>query len=183
MVNWEFFDNQTPESAVRLVDDLRAGATVRPTRGASLRTFKEVSRVLAGFPDGLADEGGSGGPATFVGLEVARERGDSAPEPPARRGAEGKSSEATDRTTTGTGAGSAPTEGTGYGAAGGPSGSDASAKTSESDDASTADPASPEGNVGTDGTDGTSGTDTTSGTDDTSGAAQSGTEPTKGKRP
>ena len=25
MVNWEFFDNQTPESAKRLVDDLRAG--------------------------------------------------------------------------------------------------------------------------------------------------------------
>ena len=84
MVNWEFFDNQTPESATKLVDDLRAGTTVRPTRGASLRTFKEVSRVLAGFPDGLADEGGSGGQATFVGLEVARERGETAPEPPAR---------------------------------------------------------------------------------------------------
>ena len=25
MVNWEFFDNQTPESAIALVDDLRAG--------------------------------------------------------------------------------------------------------------------------------------------------------------
>jgi len=89
MVNWEFFDNQTPESATKLVDDLRAGTTVRPTRGASLRTFKEVSRVLAGFPDGLADEGGSGGPATFVGLEVARERGETAPEPPARADATG----------------------------------------------------------------------------------------------
>ena len=84
MVNWEFFDNQTPESATRLVDDLRAGKAVTPTRGAPLRSFKEVSRVLAGFPDGLADEGGSGGPATFVGLEVARERGEQAPEPPAK---------------------------------------------------------------------------------------------------
>src|SRR5438045_8789430 len=28
MVNWEFFDNQTPESATRLVDDLRSGAEV-----------------------------------------------------------------------------------------------------------------------------------------------------------
>ncbi len=28
MVNWEFFDNQTPESAVELVDKLRAGETV-----------------------------------------------------------------------------------------------------------------------------------------------------------
>lgn len=34
MVNWEFFDNQTPESATRLVDDLIAGRTVEPTRGA-----------------------------------------------------------------------------------------------------------------------------------------------------
>ena len=25
MVNWEFFDNQTPQSAKQLVDDLRAG--------------------------------------------------------------------------------------------------------------------------------------------------------------
>ena len=33
MVNWEFFDNQTPASAKQLVDDLRAGADVRPTRG------------------------------------------------------------------------------------------------------------------------------------------------------
>ena len=34
MVNWEFFDNQTPESARQLVDDLIAGREVRPTRGA-----------------------------------------------------------------------------------------------------------------------------------------------------
>src|SRR6201992_462187 len=33
MVNWEFFDNQTPQSAKRLVDDLRSGAPVAPTRG------------------------------------------------------------------------------------------------------------------------------------------------------
>ena len=35
MVNWEFFDNQTPESARSLVDDLRSGKPVAPTRGAS----------------------------------------------------------------------------------------------------------------------------------------------------
>ena len=123
MVNWEFFDNQTPESATRLVDDLRAGTPVSPTRGAPVRTFKEVARVLAGFPDGLADEGGSGGPATFVGLEVARDRGDTAPEPPKKA-------------TASQGSGTS-TEGAGYGAAGGPSGSDAPAKTAESDPAST----------------------------------------------
>ena len=74
MVNWEFFDNQTPESAVDLVDGLRAGDLPTPTRGASLCTFKQVSRVLAGFPDGRAGEGPAAGPATLAGLELYREQ-------------------------------------------------------------------------------------------------------------
>jgi NADH-quinone oxidoreductase subunit E len=79
MVNWEFFDNQTPESAKQIVDDLRAGKPVAPTRGASsVCTWKEAERVLAGFYDGRADEGIAAGPATLVGLELAKERGDSA---------------------------------------------------------------------------------------------------------
>ena len=127
MVNWEFFDNQTPESATRLVDDLRAGKQLRPTRGAPVRTFKEVSRVLAGFPDELADEGGAAGPATLVGLEIARERGDEAPEPPDRR-SDGAGDSA------GSAAVAQTTEGSGYGAAGGPSGSDPES-TSHSDPA------------------------------------------------
>ncbi|MBO3088405.1 NADH-quinone oxidoreductase subunit NuoE [Cellulomonas dongxiuzhuiae] len=80
MVNWEFFDNQTPASAVDVVDRLVEGAPVAPTRGASsVCTFKEMSRVLAGFPDGRADEGVGAGPATVRGTELARERGWTAP--------------------------------------------------------------------------------------------------------
>ena len=79
MVNWEFFDNQTPQSAKALVDDLRSGKPVKPTRGATLCTWREAARVLAGFYDGRADEGPSAGPETLVGLKLARERGDSAP--------------------------------------------------------------------------------------------------------
>jgi NADH-quinone oxidoreductase subunit E len=79
MVNWEFFDNQTPESAVQLVDDLRAGAEVQATRGARLCTWREAERVLAGFPDDRADEGPVAGPASLVGLEIARQRGWKAP--------------------------------------------------------------------------------------------------------
>lgn len=80
MVNWEFFDNQTPESAKQIVDDLRAGKDIHPTRGADkVHTFKEVSRVLAGFDDGHGDEGPGAGPATLAGLKVAREHGWSAP--------------------------------------------------------------------------------------------------------
>jgi NADH-quinone oxidoreductase subunit E len=81
MVNWEFFDNQTPQSAKQLVDDLLAGGeNVRPTRGPSrLCTWKQANRVLAGFGDGLAAEGPSAGPASLVGLKLAKERGWRAP--------------------------------------------------------------------------------------------------------
>jgi NADH-quinone oxidoreductase subunit E len=73
MANWEFFDNQTPQSTNALVDDLRSGAPVTPTRGPSkVCTFKQISRVLAGFQDGLADEGVGAGPASLVGLKVAQ---------------------------------------------------------------------------------------------------------------
>jgi NADH-quinone oxidoreductase subunit E len=79
-VNWEFIDNQTPSSAVGLVDRLRAGEEVSSTRGARLCTWREAERVLAGFPDGRADEGPAAGPASLVGLALARERGWRAPE-------------------------------------------------------------------------------------------------------
>lgn len=82
MVNWEFFDNQTPASAKQIVDDIRAGKDVHPTRGPNkVQTFKEISRVLAGFEDGLVDEGPAGGDATMAGLKIAREQGWSAPQP------------------------------------------------------------------------------------------------------
>lgn len=80
MTNWEFFDNMTPEATIALVDDLRAGKPAHPTRGAdTVATFKEVSRVLAGFPDGRHDEGVGAGEPSLVGLKLAKERGWSAP--------------------------------------------------------------------------------------------------------
>ncbi|MFF1358112.1 NADH-quinone oxidoreductase subunit NuoE [Streptomyces sp. NPDC058297] len=80
MVNWEFFDNQTVGSAKQLVDDLRAGAEVEPTRGAPLCTYKETARILAGFPDerpGAVEASGSAGPASLIGLRLAK--GEAAP--------------------------------------------------------------------------------------------------------
>jgi NADH-quinone oxidoreductase subunit E len=80
MVNWEFYDNQTPESAKKLVDDLRAGRPVPPTRGANgICSFKEASRVLAGFNDGRAHEGVQAGPESLAGLKLAKEKGWEAP--------------------------------------------------------------------------------------------------------
>jgi len=81
-VNWEFFDEMTPQTARQLVDDLRLGADVAPTRGpGSVCTWKQAARVLAGFPDGRAGEGTQAGERSLVGLRLAAERGWTAPEP------------------------------------------------------------------------------------------------------
>jgi NADH-quinone oxidoreductase subunit E len=77
-VNWEFFDNMTPTTAVQLVDDLLAGREVTPTRGPAVCSFKQIERVLAGFEDerpGVVDAGGPAGPASLEGLKLARQRG------------------------------------------------------------------------------------------------------------
>jgi NADH-quinone oxidoreductase subunit E len=79
MVNWEFMDNMTPETAMQIIDDLRAGKEVHSTRGPRVVTWREAERVLAGFPDDLADEGPAAGPASLVGLGIAREKGWTAP--------------------------------------------------------------------------------------------------------
>jgi NADH-quinone oxidoreductase subunit E len=80
MVNWEFFDHQTPASTIALVEDIRAGVDLHPTRGADkVHTFKEVSRVLAGFEDGHADEGPSADEPSLLGKRIAEENGWRAP--------------------------------------------------------------------------------------------------------
>lgn len=79
MVNWEFFDYQTPESAVELVEQLRAGERVASPRGAQITSWREAERVIAGFEDGLVDEGPAAGEASLVGLRIAQERGWTAP--------------------------------------------------------------------------------------------------------
>ena len=76
MVNWEFFDNQSPESALAMIDDIQAGRDIHPTRGPIVApTFKENERVLAGFLDGHENEGPSAGPSTLLGREIAAKNG------------------------------------------------------------------------------------------------------------
>lgn len=79
MVNWEFFDYQTPESAMAVIDALRAGETVTASRGATITSWREAERVIGGFEDGRADEGPAAGDASLAGLEIAKERGWTAP--------------------------------------------------------------------------------------------------------
>ena len=72
MVNWEFFDNQTPSSATELVTALRNGQTVTPTRGAALCPFRQTARTLAGLGPQVADTSGPGAP-TLAGLLASSE--------------------------------------------------------------------------------------------------------------
>ena len=73
MANWEFYDNQTVQSAKDLVDAARAGNPPAPTRGPNkLPTWKENSAVLAGLSDGRANEGLQAGAPTLLGLEISK---------------------------------------------------------------------------------------------------------------
>jgi len=74
MANWEFYDNQTVQSAIDLVDSMRQGNPQPPTRGPnSLVTWKEASAVLAGINDGKAHEGIQAGEPSLLGLKISKE--------------------------------------------------------------------------------------------------------------
>ncbi|MFT3887581.1 MAG: NADH-quinone oxidoreductase subunit NuoE [Arachnia sp.] len=79
MVNWEFFDHMTPEKADELLDKLSRDEEVTSTRGATITSWKEAERVLAGFPDGRADEGPSAGDSSLLGRRIAEENNWAAP--------------------------------------------------------------------------------------------------------
>ncbi len=129
-VNYEFFDNQTVESASTLVDQLRAGERPTPSRGAPLCSFREISRQIAGFVDErpAALQAVAAGAPTKVGVLLAAERGEKAADYPASVGNQGG------------GTANASTSGYG-GTAGETSGNDAPMATAESDPANEATPA------------------------------------------
>jgi NADH-quinone oxidoreductase subunit E len=76
-VNYEFFDRVDPDTAVHVVDELRAGQRPRPTRGARLCTLKEMSLQLAGYAEpreeAMAD--GPAGEPTLRGVRLAQDAG------------------------------------------------------------------------------------------------------------
>jgi NADH-quinone oxidoreductase subunit E len=84
-VNYEYFDNQTEEKAVALVDALMAGKKPNPTRGAPLTNFKGAELQLAGFfPEDEAAfrrdvDGPSQAVETLRGAKLAQDRGWVAP--------------------------------------------------------------------------------------------------------
>jgi NADH-quinone oxidoreductase subunit E len=86
-VNYEFYDNQTAESAVALVDALQRGDRPAPTRGAPLTDWRNTELQLAGFfgePQQLRDavDAPSAAPETLAGNRLAEEKGWQAPPMP-----------------------------------------------------------------------------------------------------
>ncbi|MDR7279703.1 NADH-quinone oxidoreductase subunit NuoE [Catenuloplanes atrovinosus] len=76
-VNYDFFDNVTPDSAVEVVEALRAGTPPKPSRAPRLCTLKEMAVQLAGFSDpreGAVGEGVAGAP-TLRGVTLAQQHG------------------------------------------------------------------------------------------------------------
>jgi NADH-quinone oxidoreductase subunit E len=80
--NWEFLDDMDVPRALEVVERLKAGDEVFSTRGPRIGTFEEIERTLAGFDDGLAQEGGKDD-RMLAGLAYAKQNGMVAPEAPA----------------------------------------------------------------------------------------------------
>jgi NADH-quinone oxidoreductase subunit E len=83
-VNYEYYDNQTVESAGELVDALRRGEKPNPTRGAPLTDWRTVELEIAGFHADLASsvEGVSAAEETLVGARLAETSGWDGPAKP-----------------------------------------------------------------------------------------------------
>jgi NADH-quinone oxidoreductase E subunit len=98
-VDYEFYDQQDVESARELVAALRRGEKPLPTRGAPLTDFRGISRQLAGFSQhaddaaarAAVDSADDLGP-TLIGLRLAEQRGESAPDMPRRPASSSSSS-------------------------------------------------------------------------------------------
>ncbi len=83
-VNYEYYDNQTPDAALDLVAALQAGQKPDPTRGAPLTDFRTVELEIAGIMPDLAAEvdGPSVSEMTLRGSVLAEQTGQRAPAMP-----------------------------------------------------------------------------------------------------
>lgn len=84
-VNYEYYDKQSPRSAVQLADALRSDDPPAPSRGAPVRGFTDIERQLAGFFPADAEfyaaqvDSPSRTDETVAGDALAEQRGWTAP--------------------------------------------------------------------------------------------------------
>jgi NADH-quinone oxidoreductase subunit E len=80
-VNYEYYDNQSPESALDLVRSLQRGEKPDPSRGAPLSDLRSAERELAGFFEDAGEriDGPSAAPETVRGAQLAVDSGWTAP--------------------------------------------------------------------------------------------------------
>jgi NADH-quinone oxidoreductase subunit E len=87
-VDYEYYDNQTVDSASEIVDALQRGEVPTPTRGAPPAGFRAAELQLAGFFDepgqdfAAAVDAPSAAPETLRGAQLAADRGWTAPAMP-----------------------------------------------------------------------------------------------------
>jgi NADH-quinone oxidoreductase subunit E len=81
-VNYEYYDNQSPASALELVGEIRAGRRPTPSRGAPLTSFRGAERQLAGFFDSSGADAPSAATETLRGVVMANDNGWQAPAMP-----------------------------------------------------------------------------------------------------
>ena len=83
-VNYEFFDNQTPDGALDLVTALQAGSRPHPTRGAPLTDFRSVELEIAGIFTNLPErvDAPTASVPTLRGSVLAERTGQRAPTMP-----------------------------------------------------------------------------------------------------
>lgn len=74
-VNYEFYDNQSPDGALDLVRSLQRGERPDPTRGASLTDLRTAELEIAGISPGRRDQvdGPSQSPPTLRGNVLAEQ--------------------------------------------------------------------------------------------------------------
>ncbi len=83
MVNWEFYDNQTPASARELVDAAAPAARRRPPAGrAACAPSSRPPACSPASPTAARTRACRPARATLAGLELAKQRGDRAPAMP-----------------------------------------------------------------------------------------------------
>jgi NADH-quinone oxidoreductase subunit E len=84
-VDYEFFDNQTVDSTLQIIEALQRGDKPSPTRGAPLSSFRDTERLLAGFPDPRPDASSAptAGTPSLAGLAYADTPATTVPATPA----------------------------------------------------------------------------------------------------